>query len=119
MRKCIAVDFDGTLSEYHGFNGIGVYGPPIPAMIERVKEWIANDIEVVVFTARASTRDVTGALTSAAQNESHLEKMYIMNWCVEHIGRDLLVTGEKLKRFSEISDDRAVRVETNTGQRIL
>jgi hypothetical protein len=116
MRRCIAVDFDGTLSEYHGFRGVGVYGPPVPAMLERVKKWISEDIEVVIFTARVSPRDYTGVLTSAAQYEAYRETMCIMNWCVEHVGCELLVTGTKMKRFSEIWDDRAVSVQSNTGE---
>lgn len=47
----IGVDFDGTLAEYyedrHG-------GSPVPAMVERVRYWIRQGIEVRLFTARAT-----------------------------------------------------------------
>lgn len=37
----IGVDLDGTLAEYHGW-GNGEIGDPVPAMLERVKKWLAE-----------------------------------------------------------------------------
>jgi len=53
MSGWIGVDFDCTLAEYHGWNG-GELGPPIPAMVERVKAWLAEGREVRIFTARVA-----------------------------------------------------------------
>lgn len=48
------MDLDGTLAEYHGWNG-GI-GKPIPGMVRRVKAWLAEGLEVRIFTARVSPR---------------------------------------------------------------
>ena len=38
--RWIGVDLDGTLAEWDGWKGHEHIGPPIPAMLERVKRWI-------------------------------------------------------------------------------
>ena len=48
--KTIAVDWDGVLVEYNGYGGPGKYGPPIPAMVERVKKWVREGHDVTVIT---------------------------------------------------------------------
>ena len=35
----IGVDLDGTLAEYHGWQGIEHIGEPIPKMMARVRRW--------------------------------------------------------------------------------
>lgn len=104
----IAVDFDGTLVEYHSFQGIGVYGPPIQIMIDRVKKWIAEGHAVVIFTSRVYEHK-----RNYIANEEH--KM-IKHWlAVQGLG-DLPVTSSKWPQFNEIWDDRAITVERNTGR---
>ena len=51
----IAVDFDGTLAQYDGTLKLG---KPIPAMCERVKNWVAEGYEVRIFTARVASTSV-------------------------------------------------------------
>lgn len=41
----IGVDLDGTLAEYHGWDD-GRIGAPIPKMVQRVKQWLAEGKEV-------------------------------------------------------------------------
>jgi hypothetical protein len=96
----IGVDFDGTLVEYHDWQGEGVYGAPIPAMVERVRGWVAAGIQVRIFTARAYSQiDLNG----------------IVAWCLEHLGYALPVTARKDYQMIELWDDRAVQVIPNTG----
>ena len=38
----IGVDLDGTLAHYDGWKGIEHVGPPIPAMLARVKYWLEH-----------------------------------------------------------------------------
>lgn len=103
MRKAgwIGVDLDGTLAHYEGWTGGGI-GKPIPAMVERVKAWLAGGTEVRIFTARVA-HPIAG--THAA----------IEAWCLEHIGEALPVTCQKDFSMIELWDDRAVRVVPNTG----
>lgn len=38
----IGVDLDGTLAHYDGWKGADHIGEPIPAMVERVKQWLSE-----------------------------------------------------------------------------
>ena len=49
----IGVDLDGTLAQYGGWNG-GLIGDPVPLMLQRVKEWIADGKDVRIMTARVA-----------------------------------------------------------------
>jgi hypothetical protein len=97
----IGVDLDGTLAHYDKWRGIEHIGDPIPAMAERVKQWIAEDREVKIFTARA--HDVAAVV-------------YIKKWLLRHGFGDLEVTATKNFQMVELWDDRAVEVEANTGR---
>ena len=105
-RGWIGVDLDGTLAEYHGWRGVEHIGPPVPAMLARVKRWLAEGRDVRIFTARVSGAERQDALLA------------ILEWCEEHIGRPLPVTCVKDYGMLELWDDRAVQVEPNTGRRM-
>lgn len=102
-KDWIGVDMDGTLAEYHGFKGPAVIGAPVPAMVKRVKAWLDKGEKVKIFTARAN---MPAAVTA------------IKAWCKEHLGRELPVTNVKDHRMRELWDDRAHRVEKNTGVKL-
>jgi hypothetical protein len=109
MAGWIGVDLDGTLAEYHGWNGIEHIGDPIPPMFARVKSWLNDGKTVKIFTARVSGRDGM---------EKDLARYHIWKWCEKH-GLPLLeVTNVKDFGMLELWDDRAVQVEMNTGRRI-
>ncbi len=100
----IGVDLDGTLA----FGLVGEVkrpniGAPIPDMINIVKDWIRWGYQVRIFTARAA---------KPLPDELAL----IRDWCFAHIGVMLPVTCTKDDDLIEIYDDRAVRVERNTGR---
>lgn len=111
----IGVDLDATLARYEGWVDELHIGPPVPAMLERVRCWVAAGRSVKVFTARVAPgalnldgtpRDV-GPVVSA-----------IKAWCQHHIGIELEVTCTKDFGCIEIWDDRCVQVEPNTGKPI-
>lgn len=104
MGEWIAVDLDGTLMAWTA-NG-HIMGPPIPNMVNRVKLWLAQGKEVKIFTARASTKDIT-------KREANINA--IQAWCETHIGQKLPVTCEKDLYCVQIWDDKAVRVIRNSG----
>jgi hypothetical protein len=110
MNGWIGVDLDGTLAEYHGWQGIEHIGAPIPLMLERVKNWIEEGIEVRIFTARVHEE----------QDEETLWKVFdaIQTWCYEHIGEQLKVTNKKDFQMYELWDDRAIQVIPNKGLRV-
>jgi hypothetical protein len=115
----IGVDLDGTLAEYHGWNG-GSIGKPIPAMVERVKKWLAEGTEVRIFTARVGSGGGYSIVSNASDTPDFIEEQraLIEAWCLEHVGQKLKVTATKDWAMVELWDDRAVQVIMNTGQRV-
>lgn len=110
-RGWVGVDLDGTLAHYTGWQGPEHIGAPIPAMVDRVQEWLAAGKTVKVFTARVSSdgsrqRDLEAALARNA----------IIAWCQEHLNVVLEVTNVKDYGMVELWDDRAITVEQNTGR---
>jgi len=99
----IGVDLDGTLARYDGWKGIEHIGEPVPLMLQRVKEWLAEGKTVKIFTARVANG------TPAVQRVCH--------WCEQHFGQRLEVTNVKDMKMIELWDDRAVQVIPNTGER--
>jgi len=106
----IGVDLDGTLAHYDGWVSAEIIGDPIPAMVERVKNWIADGYEVRIFTARVT-------VSSDPRKKRNVEKVrnIIQDWTEQHIGHRLEVTNVKDFGLRELWDDRAVRVAENTG----
>ncbi len=99
-----AVDFDGTLAFYDGSKGPLHLGAPVPRMVAQIKRWLAQGDQVVIFTARVQNHDAAGI------------RPLIEAWSKRHIGQVLEVTNEKRHEFSDFYDDRAWRVEKNTGR---
>jgi hypothetical protein len=107
-RKTYAVDWDGTLVEYNGWAGPGVYGAPVPAMLERVRKWLKEGHEVLIFTSRVSVEH---------SPESVMIECKAIDEALRRMGLPLLqITANKYIRISEFWDDRAVGVERNTGR---
>lgn len=107
-RPWIGVDLDGTLAHYVGWND-GKIGEPVPLMVARVKQWLAEGIVVKVFTARVSEPD-------PAAREGAIKD--IKEWCYMHIGEELEVTNCKDFAMTDLWDDRCHRVEPNTGKEL-
>ncbi len=107
----IGVDLDGTLAEYHGWNSHTHIGPPIPAMLNRVKTWLASGVDVRIFTARV----YAGGRVSSDELVEVVAA--IENWCLTHLGEKLPITCTKDYGMIELWDDRCVQVVPNTGAR--
>jgi hypothetical protein len=105
LKPWIGVDLDGTLAEYHGWND-GAIGAPVPAMLERVKGWLAEGKEVKILTARVAGADWL------------IQTKLVREWCKTHIGQELPVTCMKDFGMVELWDDRAVQVVPNQGVRV-
>lgn len=108
----IGVDLDGTLAYYDHWRGPDHIGAPIPAMLARVKRWLAEGRDVRIFTARVDGGAVGGEQTS----DVNLVEIFIRAWCAEHVGCELPVTCRKDYGMIYLYDDRCVQVETNTGK---
>lgn len=114
-RGWVAVDLDGCLAKSGRWNG-GAIGEPVPAMLERVKDWLAMGREVRIFTARVAAtgkRKATGEIDS--QEFADAQTVLIQDWTERHLGVRLLVTAVKDFAMRELWDDRAVGVVLNEG----
>jgi hypothetical protein len=101
----IGVDLDGTLALYTGWKGPTHIGEPVPAMAERVRRWLAQGVDVRIFTARSNPTNPDAPAAVPA----------VRAWCIEHFGRELPITWEKDMEMVCLYDDRAKQVITNTG----
>jgi len=109
----IGVDFDGTLVEYERWLGPDVFGAPIPNMVQRVIDWLAEGREVRILTARvyAPQND------AGRQKDAAIALLAIQDWCESAFGQRLAVTCQKDFTMIEMWDDRAVQLIPNTGER--
>ncbi len=108
----IGVDFDGTLA-FQGGRDWPECGAPVPAMLERVKQWLAEGKNVRIITARAFL-EYDCLSNSILLNQEEISK--VENWCLEHLGVKLPVTCCKDYEMLALWDDRAVQVVNDTGE---
>ena len=106
--KTIAVDGDGTMVEYDRYRGVGVFGPPVPLMVERIKWWLDCGHEVVIFTSRVSCEH--GCIKTSNEHTAIAAVLKDLEL------PELEITANKFTRFNEFWDDRSVWVKRNTGQ---
>lgn len=111
--KWIGVDLDGTLAR-HYWPDDGPYdhtriGDPILPMLNRVRAWCEQGVEVRIFTARV------GPQPDPARREESI--LAIDTWLLKHLGFVLPITATKDFRMAELWDDSAVRIHRNTGHR--
>lgn len=111
----VGVDLDGVLAYYDGWRGVKHIGEPIPKMVERVKAWLADGMEVKIFTARVAPAD---PMTPEKFVELQEALVTITAWSKQHLGVELDVTCIKDFGMIELWDDRCVQVRLNTGERV-
>ena len=121
----VGCDLDGTLAHYEGWVHHTHIGNPIPAMLDRIKSWRAQGIEVRIFTARVYPLNLCVdvydfkypiAFLRDAEYIQAIESIRaIQDWCIAHVGESLPVTNVKDYAMMQLWDDRAIGVETNTG----
>jgi hypothetical protein len=103
----IAVGFDGTLVYHDEMVGrsVGKYGHIIDIMVDRVREWLDEDITVKIVTPRVNPKNPNW----------HLEKESIEIWCEIYLGKVLEVTCEIGLDMTEYWNYRAISIIKNTG----
>ena len=95
------VDLDGTLAVWDAGSSLDRIGPPVPAMVDYVRRMVASGIRVKIFTARAG-------------DPAQIPK--IRDWLSRNGLPDLEITNVKDYHMERLYDDRAIRVERNTGR---
>lgn len=97
--RWMGIDFDRTLSQESPRTPYDV-GEPIQAMVDKVKGFIRDGIEVRIVTARvAPTKD---------GRDMQRVVQVIQDWCEKHIGHRLPVTAIKGHGLIKLYDDKAV-----------
>lgn len=103
--------------DYHRF-GPKVIGAPIPAMTAKVQALLEAGKEVRIFTARVN--DVIFFNQAGLNSTEYLLdceiRIAISTWCLEQIGRYLMITNSKTHEADELWDDRARQLIPNTGE---
>lgn len=119
MSGWIGVDLDGTLAKYASGSTIDTIGEPVPLMVARVKDWRSRGIEVRIFTARVGACGASNSDGVCDSNDFAAEQRDLIGrWCLRHLGEVLPITATKDFMMVELWDDRAIRVEMNTGRAI-
>lgn len=103
-NPAIYVDLDKTLAYHESEWGVEKIGEPIPAMFERVCQWVKEGKRIKIFTVRAC--------------HGKWQIKMVQDWLVKHGLPAFEVTNIKKFDMSELWDDRGVRVERNTGKQI-
>ncbi len=114
MSGWIGVDLDGTLAKYNGWQGPLHIGEPIQPMLDRVKNWLLQGIEVRIVTARVSWIEDN----NESLEQSFMCRYTIDKWCEQWLGKTLLITNEKDYGMLELWDDRCKQVVPNTGESV-
>lgn len=94
-------DLDGTLAYYTGEHHNYRIGPPIPEMLERLRNLLNSGARVKIFTARATVPQ---------------QIPLVKEWLRQQGLPDLEVTNIKDFSCIEFYDDRAIEVIPNTGR---
>lgn len=109
MKKTVAVDLDGVISEYHGWKGFNVFGDPIQGAKEFLEK-VREKYRVLIFTTRCNID----------RNREHLWKvgaldprLYLQEcigkWMRDHdLPYDDIYAGQGKPIACAIVDDRAV-----------
>jgi len=95
------VDLEGTLAKH--ITDMTTIGAPIPRMVKRIKNRMANGDQFRIVTARVA-HDKDGSLT-----------WKIRDW-LKRIGLDIPVVATKDKNMIQLWDDKARQVKYNTGK---
>lgn len=108
-RGWIGVDLDGTIAHYVKWGSLLSIGEPVWPMVERVKQWLREGMEVRIMTARIAPPYSEGLTREDVEHA-------IQVWTMQHVGKCLPVTCQKDLQMIELWDDRCVQVEPNTGE---
>lgn len=95
------VDLDGTLAVWDESASLDRIGPPVPAMADQVRRMVSSGIRVKIFTARACDPEQIPRIRA---------------WLKQNRLPDLEITNVKDYYMERLYDDRAIRVERNTGR---
>ncbi len=105
----IAIDLDGTLAEYHGFQGLEHIGAPLTGAVAACKVLAAAGHSLMVFSCRTCDAPTIGP--SSIRNEREVAAAAIAKWLAGNGFPQMSVWTGDGKPFADVYiDDRALRV---------
>ncbi len=95
----VAIDFDGTISQYRGFQGVGVFGDPIEGVQEALQKIQDSGKLIIIHTTRGEL----------AQIRKYLEKHRVPYDHLNYNPRQLDNMSDKKPIAEVYVDDRGLR----------
>lgn len=113
VKEWVGFDFDGTLAKktHWSGNGQGKVGEPIMPMVNKVRQLLKKGKKVKIVTARVCS-------LSTEKDRKEGERL-VKEFCKKYFGKELEVTCEKDYLMTELYDDRAVQVLSDTGITVI
>ncbi|OGR24402.1 MAG: hypothetical protein A2139_02910 [Desulfobacca sp. RBG_16_60_12] len=108
QESWVGVDLDKTLAVYKEGYGLTPIGEAIPKALRLVKELLKVGFRVKIVTARVADGEYPALIAS--------QRELIQKWLKKNGLPALEITGSKDFKMSFLIDDRAIRVEANTGE---
>jgi hypothetical protein len=103
----VAMDLDGVLAEYHGWDGADQIGQPLPGALEFAKK-VAKLADIVIFTGRCSEEPGADSEFMQTMNAGQM-RVRVIDWLEKHGFPFVDVyVGQGKPRVNAIIDDRAV-----------
>jgi len=112
----IGVDLDGTLAVHKVGQGVDEIGAPVPDMLNRVRRWLDDGIEVKILTARVCNAGPEGDKDYG--DYVLRQTTMVQDWLADQGLPRLDVVAQKDQAMVELWDDLAVCVERNTGKQL-
>ena len=115
----VGVDLDGTLAEYHGWEGLYHIGRPVQPMVERLHRWcdvgyrVEDDSGRLIVTVRRF-KIFTARMAQADPEQNKNVLIAVQKWLVAYGLPRLEVTARKDLACLEIWDDRKPAKERKT-----
>ena len=101
-----AFDFDGVISKYEGWKGVGVFGPPIQAVVRAMFGLQVDGWKIIIYTTRG-----------VHEIESYLKKNCIP---FDEINRNTAIDSLGTKPIADVYiDDRAICYCGQTGEELV
>lgn len=96
-QRTVAVDFDGTISQYYKWTGPFNFGPPLPGIRDFLQGLRDRDYKILVYSCRAKNDKIAGAM-----------RAYMKKHDLEF--DEVFVSGFKPEASAYV-DDRAITVQ--------
>ncbi len=84
MYNLICIDFDGTIAQYDGWKGVGIFGEPIKGVKEALRNLEKAGKKIIVYTTRGEVNSISQYLKEhdipydyinpAPKNNSHMSR---------------------------------------------